>query len=77
MQVAQLQQECSRLEQLVEDLDRQLVIRTGRQTDSQDRNSSEQQHLSASGAQVTDSIEGSHLVTIWSGITYAIEVSGH
>ena len=64
MQVAQLQQECSRLEQLVEDLDRQLVIRTGRQTDSQDRNSSEQQHLSASGAQVTDSIEGSHLVTI-------------
>ncbi|KAL0055976.1 hypothetical protein WJX82_006293 [Trebouxia sp. C0006] len=55
--VAQLQQECTRLEQLVEDLDRQLVTRTGRQTGSQDRSSSEQQHHSASGAQVTDSIE--------------------
>ncbi len=55
MQVTQLQHECTRLEQLIEDLDKQLVIRTG----SQDRSSSEQQHLSASGAQVTDSIEGS------------------
>ncbi len=63
VQVAQLQQECIRLEQLVEGLDRQLVTRTGRQTGSQDRSSSEQQHLSASGAQVTDSIEGSHLLS--------------
>jgi hypothetical protein len=59
MQVAQLQQECTRLEQLAEDLERQLVMRTGKQTDSQDRSSLEQQHLSASGAQLTDSIEGS------------------
>lgn len=63
MQVAQLQQECTRLEQLVEGLDRQLVMRTGRQTGSQDRSSSEQQHLSASGAEVTDSVEGSHLLS--------------
>jgi len=80
MQVAQLQQECTRLEHLVEDLDRQLVTRTGRQTGSQDRTSSEQQHLSASGAQVTDSIEGSQSPSVvksyWnSETTYAIEVA--
>ncbi|DBB03911.1 TPA: hypothetical protein ACH3X1_012996 [Trebouxia sp. C0004] len=55
--VAQLQQESTRLEQLAEHSHRQLVLRAGKQTDSQDGSSSEQQHLSASGAHVTDSIE--------------------
>lgn len=76
MQVAQLQQECTRLAQLAEDLERQLVTRTGRQTGSQARSSTEQQDLSASGAQMTDSIEGLVMKSLsTSGTTCAIEVA--
>lgn len=55
VQVAELQQECMRLEQVVNDLERQL--RTSRSTDSQaHRSSEEQQQLS--GAHLMDSLEG-------------------
>lgn len=61
MQVAELQQECTRLEQVVNDLERQL--RTSRSMDSQAHSSSEEQQQ-LSTAHVTDSLEGmSSLVT--------------
>ncbi len=60
VQVAHLQQECTSLEQLVEELETQLSAR--RSTDRQAHSSSAQQHLSAGGAHLTESTEGWHML---------------